>query len=547
MTSSLKVVTWNSGGLHSQILRELETWAQDTAQEIVLIQETKWDFDGNWSSPSFHFVHSAGQTREDRVGGVLTMVSTKVAQRSEIQFHPVFPGRLLHVRLNLPQPIDIINAYQYAANDNKLTPERRLDVGKIISDGRTPEPPSTLAHLREVIKTGIAHHKWHDITQLEVLSNCAREMWALFRAMRSHPYTARGIVQAWRQWKEFSKAHREHKARSKARSKQRKQDLLAQARTAAARGDMHKVWQAVKTLAPKTRPKPLQLYRSGHIMTPESELAWIAEAFGERYGDREPPTQAHIRRHAPFQVSAEDVRSELEHLPVRKAVPPEAAPSALWKACAAEVAEFIAEQVNEQWAQSELKVPQSWADATVALIPKPTGKNESPLDWRPIGLQHPIGKSIMRIVIDQARHQIYQLVHEWPQCAYVPNRSTFTALKRVYQHCDEIRSKCAQQRTTLHQKKEGVERTTNYGGLQISMDLSAAFDLVPWTAIKEAMELACIEPFVQELLLQWLGQVRYKFRHKGMEKEVWPSWGLRQGCIGSRYFGQLLLPYSVVP
>ena len=56
------------------------------------------------------------------------------------------------------------------------------------------------------------------------------------------------------------------------------------------------------------------------------------------------------------------------------------------------------------------------------------------------------------------------------------------------------------------------------------MDLSSAFDKVPWTAIKEALELAKVDASIQELLLQWLGQVRYRFQHKQQEKEIWPSW-----------------------
>ena len=54
------------------------------------------------------------------------MVSTRVIQRSfDIQYNAVHPGRLLHVRVNLQQPLDLINVYQYAANDHKSTPERR--------------------------------------------------------------------------------------------------------------------------------------------------------------------------------------------------------------------------------------------------------------------------------------------------------------------------------------------------------------------------------------------------------------------------------------
>ena len=80
---------------------------------------------------------------------------------------------------------------------------------------------------------------------------------------------------------------------------------------------------------------------------------------------------------------------------IRKAVPKVAAPSILWRACSAEVAPFITQQVNNQWSREQLHIEQDWANATVALLPKPKGKNDKPLDWRPIGLQHPVGKGLM--------------------------------------------------------------------------------------------------------------------------------------------------------
>ncbi|OLP94631.1 hypothetical protein AK812_SmicGene23340 [Symbiodinium microadriaticum] len=90
------------------------------------------------------------------------------------------------------------------------------------------------------------------------LANCAHRMWALFRAMRSHPFTAAGVLTAWKQWTQFTRAHREHKHRAKQRSKDKKYDLLNEAQLAAQAGDMHK----------------------GRIMSPEAELDWNIEVFG---------------------------------------------------------------------------------------------------------------------------------------------------------------------------------------------------------------------------------------------------------------------------
>ena len=444
---SLRTLTWNAGGLHSQVFRELETYAIDSFLDLCMIQETKWSFDGTWSTHAYHYIHSAGEAKEDRVGGVLIMISTRVApKQADIQFHAIHPGRLLHVRINRKQPIDVLNLYQYTANDNKLTAERRhkyllrlrhtlqglpnrnlliiggdlnttctpqakvcgkwilpateahnkdpsdlmailsvhslsvlnswhrpshgqlatftfgqlasqidylicrqgqathcakqaavmpsfpvaawrdgakhhpvfpqivvpdyrwpkadppkiprIDAQQLINDIRTPAAPPALQAFREDVQLRVQQDIWQDLQELErgmlllaqeyyplhradnpvdtpddiIMANNARTMWALFRRMRSHPFTAQGVFTAWRQWQQFSKVHREHKQRAKAKSKRRKLDLLQQAQEAAEQGHMHQVWMVVKALAPKSKRKPLQLHRDGHIMTPEAEL-----------------------------------------------------------------------------------------------------------------------------------------------------------------------------------------------------------------------------------------------------------------------------------
>ncbi|CAE7223016.1 unnamed protein product [Symbiodinium sp. CCMP2456] len=568
----LQILTWNAGGLHAQILREVETYATDASLDICVLQETRWAYDANWSTPDFHFIHSAGAASEDKVGGLLTMVSTRLAKSSEIQLHAAHPGRLLHVRINRSHPIDVMNVYQYTANDHKLTPVRRQQfltklqktlrgipnrhvlilagdfnttcttmdkvcgrwtMSMLSREHHNKESEDLMAILSAFALTAL--NTWNRSptvsVALEGIIDIATKLYPVSSV--STPDEAVSVVTAWRLWAQFVQAHRAHKQKAKAKSKAYKQELLDTAQQAARRGDMHQVWKVVHSLAPKVRRKPLQLYRDGHIMTPEAELDWIIEAFGARYGARTPPQTTRSRQYPPVQVSVAEVWHQLEHLSVRKAVPRSAAPSVLWRACSSEIAQFIAQQVNLQWQQPELQVEQDWADASVALLPKPKGKSDKPLEWRPIGLQHPIGKGLMKILITRAKDQIHQLVYYWPQCAYVPHRNTFTALKRVLNHCRYVRDQAANHRLTVHQQHAGVQQIHNSGGLQVCMDLTAAFDLVSWGAVREALELAQIDPSIQEVLMQWLSQVKYIFRHKQHEKEIWPSWGLRQGCIGS--------------
>ncbi|CAE7725838.1 unnamed protein product, partial [Symbiodinium sp. KB8] len=282
-----------------------------------------------------------------------------------------------------------------------------------------------------------------------------------------------------------------------------------QAQDAATKGDLYQMWSVVKRLAPKTKFRRVQLHKHGNIMAPEAELDWIAQAFGERYGAAHSVSPGPMcRQHPPVQVLMTDVKAALQQLPARKAVPPGAVPSALWKACANQLAGPLTVAVNEAWRQPLVEIQQPWADADVALLPKGSKKAKTPLDLRPIGLQHPLGKTMMKVITLQAKDCIAALVKRWPQTAYVPGRSTTTALKVVMSHCADVRTACAGTRLNIHQKHEGQhhakESGSFHGGLQVSLDLTAAFDLVNWGHLREALALAEIDPSIQELLLQWL-------------------------------------------
>ena len=153
----------------------------------------------------------------------------------------------------------------------------RINTQQLITDLRMPQPPPALQAFRDGVLQGIQQADWENLTALEQgilvvsqehypppapegrapkagdmqLANCARKMWALFRALRAHPFTAQGVFTAWRQWAQFSRAHKEHKQRAKAKSKAKKSDLLHKAQEAATQGNMHQAWMVVKALAPK--------------------------------------------------------------------------------------------------------------------------------------------------------------------------------------------------------------------------------------------------------------------------------------------------------
>ena len=137
-------------------------------------------------------------------------------------------------------------------------------------------------------------------------------------------------------------------------------------------------------------------------MSPEAELDsldWVIEVFGDRYGAKSEPTASgRPREQVPVSISEEALWLQLEHLPVRKAVPPDAAPSVVWRACSAQVTQFISDR--------SMETGSSCCSTTVGgCLSGLTSQAEN----------------IMRLLIVQARECIHQLVQEWPQCAYLPH------------------------------------------------------------------------------------------------------------------------------
>ncbi|CAE7307189.1 unnamed protein product [Symbiodinium sp. CCMP2592] len=71
----------------------------------------------------------------------------------------------------------------------------------------------------------------------------------------------------------------------------------------------------------------------------------------------------------------------------------------------------------------------------------------------------------------------------------------------------------------------------NQGGIQISLDLTSAFDVLSWDLISRSMEAAALPSELQDWVSSWYNEVRYFVRHLGWEKCITASRGVRQGCL----------------
>ena len=118
------VMSWNVGGLTSEINQELLQWIAQTQVDIILLQGTRWREDRTWSSHDYSFVQ-CGEPAETKNthAGLLIGISRRLCTAEDISFATILPGRLQHVKCRIGEKfLDIVNVYQHTDHANPTRP-----------------------------------------------------------------------------------------------------------------------------------------------------------------------------------------------------------------------------------------------------------------------------------------------------------------------------------------------------------------------------------------------------------------------------------------
>ena len=178
-------------------------------------------------------------------------------------------------------------------------------------------------------------------------------------------------------------------------------------------------------------------------------------------------------------------------------------------------------------------MPEVWKNAWITCVPKRTV--QTPKDVRPIALQCAMGKAVLRVLVDRAKTEAYPKLAPWPIFAYMAGRSTEQALLRVHAHLRKVRECCAFMVTNIWTKHAGIVKPRCRGGLNLSLDLSNAFDTVERSRVAEGLRLAEISKDLMGLMLSWLNNIEYVLQHKGRSVNIPVKRGIRQGCVASPF------------
>lgn len=108
----LKLFSWNAGGLSTERYWELIQWISLQQFDIVILQESRWNYAAEWQLADWNVIHSASQVR--RSAGLLVLVAKSFCKASHLRLADIIPGRLLHIRLESSRrSIDLIAGYQF--------------------------------------------------------------------------------------------------------------------------------------------------------------------------------------------------------------------------------------------------------------------------------------------------------------------------------------------------------------------------------------------------------------------------------------------------
>ena len=361
-----------------------------------------------------------------------------------------------------------------------------------------------------------------------------QRMWSLHReSLRWKPTTLKNIFQLWCQRAEVQRLRKQLRKFCKQNKRAKVEEQIQEAIDAYKKQDPYRMYKVVRTLAPKMPFRTVQLRsKYGLAQDPNTELKELADFFGELCKGQEIIFPEQTLSMMPF--SCDDLQRSLAGTPSTKSVAPGCCPGLVIKTNASILAPWLYHCLEQMWCQSgRLTIPSKWKDAWVRCVPKRTVR--SPKDIRPISLQCPIGKAVLRTVVRQAIDYIKPSLAPLPIFAYLRGRSTEQALLRVHQHLKQVRDRCQLLTYNVWTRKAGHDHPPCHGGITLSLDLSNAFDTVNRRDIEAGMHLTHVPVDIRNVLLCWLNQVQYHLGHKGNTTTIDVTRGIRQGCVASPF------------
>ena len=120
------VVTWNAGGLTTEVYHDMLAWLCSQKVDIALLQGTRWREERTWRTHGYSIIQSGEDPcSSPSHGGLMIFIFERICNFDAISYSVLLPGRLMHVKCRVGEHnIDIVNLHQYpdAHNQSRLRP-----------------------------------------------------------------------------------------------------------------------------------------------------------------------------------------------------------------------------------------------------------------------------------------------------------------------------------------------------------------------------------------------------------------------------------------
>ena len=350
--------------------------------------------------------------------------------------------------------------------------------------------------------------------------------------------TLRQFFDGWFHAAKFLSLKRTLQGQMRKWKKQKFADVLQEAQVAATHHDLGKLHRLINKISPKQQKVKIQLRMANGTLAGPVEAHGLYCAFVQDKWNLEPLTQPsplreswHVAPGTPFTI--EQLEQGLRQIPALKAVAFPYAPAQLIKCQAQTIAALLYPAIQQWWSTYPPYIPQEWKDGWMVWRAKPGKRFVEVANLRILALAEPYGKIIIGLIAKAAISEISDRLCRLPQFAYMANRGTTDALRRAALHCESVSALLESQQSTVKNKRDQQPRLTCYGGIQVCLDLTRAFDQAHRGKMILALRRLGVSDELCALLQLWHRGTRYII-NSGASETACPTYvGVRQGCTAA--------------